>query len=167
MTWMLRLYPRGWRRRYGSEVMALVASEPRSFRLFLDLLAGAIDARLNPQWIPATTSTATKGNDPMISIRRLCASSGFSPADRKRSSAWLIGGSLGLVLLSLVLKLGFDLTVVSQALLFGAFPMGLILSGWDTFLKPYPQPVRWILFAGALTGMLLFMLAVTWLANRY
>jgi hypothetical protein len=54
MTWMLRLYPRDWRRRYGDEVAMLVASEPRSFRLFLDLLAGAIDARLNPQWTPSS-----------------------------------------------------------------------------------------------------------------
>lgn len=167
MTWMLRLYPRGWRRRYGGEVTALVASEPRSFRLFLDLLAGAIDARLNPQWTPADTPAGTKGNDPMISIRRLCATSGFPPADRKRSSAWLIGGSLGFVLLSLVLELGFDLTVVSQAFLFGAFPLALILSGWDTFLKPYPQPVRWILFGVALAAMFLFMLAVTWFASRF
>ena len=40
MTWMLRLYPRLWRRRYGDEVALLLASEPRSFRLFLDLFAG-------------------------------------------------------------------------------------------------------------------------------
>jgi hypothetical protein len=49
MTWLLRLYPREWRRRYGAELEELVASQPRSLQLVIDLLGGAVDARLKPQ----------------------------------------------------------------------------------------------------------------------
>jgi hypothetical protein len=28
MTWMLKLYPRTWRQRYGAELEELVASQP-------------------------------------------------------------------------------------------------------------------------------------------
>lgn len=162
MTWMLRLYPRGWRRRYGGEVAALVASEERSFRLFLDLLAGAIDARLNPQWTPGPSPP--EGEDAMPRIRRLCAITGFSPAEKRRSGAWLIGSSLGFVLLGLALQFFLDKTVLGQTLIYGSFPMALILSSRSTYLKAYSPPVRWILLVGAVAGMFAFFLAVTYFA---
>jgi TonB family protein len=56
MRWWLRLYPRAWRERYRDEVAALLASEKPTLRVALDLIFGAVDARLNPQWIPALLS---------------------------------------------------------------------------------------------------------------
>ena len=162
MSWMLRLYPRGWRQRYGDEVAMLIAADRPSFRLFLDLLAGALDARLNPQWIP--TASTTKGNDAMSSIRRLCARSGFSKEEQLRSAVWMLGASLGFVLIGQVLqRLGQPL--LSQAILYAAFPVAVILSSWGTYLRDYSQPVRWILLIGASVGMFLFMLGVTYFAN--
>ena len=49
MTWLLRLYPREWRRRYGAEIEEVVTSHPKSLQLFIDLLGGAVDAHLKPQ----------------------------------------------------------------------------------------------------------------------
>ena len=49
MTWWLKLYPRAWRQRYGAELADLVASQPRSVQLAIDVLGGAIDAHLKPQ----------------------------------------------------------------------------------------------------------------------
>jgi hypothetical protein len=46
---ILRCYPRAWRERYGDELADLLAREPRSPRLALDLALGAIDAHLHPQ----------------------------------------------------------------------------------------------------------------------
>ena len=51
MKWLLRLYPQAWRQRYGEEVAALLVSEPQTLRVALDLVAGAIDSWINPQWI--------------------------------------------------------------------------------------------------------------------
>jgi len=46
---ILRCYPRAWRERYGNELAELIAREPRSPRLALDLALGALDAHLHPQ----------------------------------------------------------------------------------------------------------------------
>lgn len=165
MTWMLRLYPRGWRRRYGGEVEMLVASEDRTLRLFLDLLAGAIDARLNPQRTPEPAPE--KGSEEMSGIRRLCASGGFTRREQVHSAAWMLGATAGLVLLALGLERFFELTVLSQAVLYAALPVAFILSSRGTYLKAYSAPVRRVLLVGGVVGMFLFMLAVTWFADRF
>lgn len=46
---LLRLYPAGWRARYGDEFGELMAARPPSARDRLDILFGALDARLHPQ----------------------------------------------------------------------------------------------------------------------
>ena len=49
MSALVRLYPAAWRARYGAEFEALLADRPPSRRDLLDILLGAIDARLSPQ----------------------------------------------------------------------------------------------------------------------
>ena len=46
---LLRLYPAAWRERYGDEFAELLASRPPKLRDRVDIVAGAIDARLHPQ----------------------------------------------------------------------------------------------------------------------
>ncbi len=45
--WILRLYPRAWRLRYGDEMAALLEERPATFATYLDLFLGALDASLN------------------------------------------------------------------------------------------------------------------------
>ena len=66
MTWLIRLYPPAWRRRYGRELAELLAAQPRSFRTAVDLVAGAVDAWLNPQSSTAVTTTDAKGAGAML-----------------------------------------------------------------------------------------------------
>jgi len=47
---LIRLYPRAWRRRYGSEVLVHYGCGRLGVRDTLDLLGGALDAHLHPQW---------------------------------------------------------------------------------------------------------------------
>lgn len=47
---LLLLYPRDWRRRYGREMRALLSQTRLGPRETLDLVRGALDAHLNPQW---------------------------------------------------------------------------------------------------------------------
>jgi hypothetical protein len=49
LGWLLRLYPRAWRRRYADEFADLLAAERPTPRLVLDLALGALDAHLCPQ----------------------------------------------------------------------------------------------------------------------
>jgi hypothetical protein len=46
---LLRFYPAAWRARYGDEFEELLASRPPGLRDRVDILFGAVDARINPQ----------------------------------------------------------------------------------------------------------------------
>lgn len=162
MSWLLRLYPRAWRERYGEEVEDLVRSQPRSFRLFVDLVAGAVDARMNTHLLSA--ATAPGGNPDMSTILRLCSSPRFTSEEMRASAAWMIGGSLGIAALGVIVQLVWRQNVLSQTLIYASYPLALVLAGQPTYLKPYPRAVRWALTALVFTGMFLFFLAVTWLA---
>jgi hypothetical protein len=56
MSVLLRLYPRAWRERYGDEIAALLEERPASMLDHLDLIRGALDARLHPQVAGAATT---------------------------------------------------------------------------------------------------------------
>jgi len=47
--WILRLYPRAWRERYGEEVDALLASYPATWRILIDLLIGVAHEWVAPK----------------------------------------------------------------------------------------------------------------------
>lgn len=49
MSALVRLYPAAWRARYGPEFEVLLADRPPSARDLIDILLGAVDARLSPQ----------------------------------------------------------------------------------------------------------------------
>lgn len=80
MSWWLRLYPKAWRERYRDEFAEVLASEARGPKVWIDLVAGAMDARLNPQWIPAL---CTPGGDGAMHSTAL--SDGFLPLDTANS----------------------------------------------------------------------------------
>jgi len=46
---LIRLYPAAWRARYGAEFEALLADRPATVRDRVDIVLGALDARLSPQ----------------------------------------------------------------------------------------------------------------------
>jgi hypothetical protein len=50
MRFPLRLYPVAWRERYGEEFAALLEDQPLTPRVALDVLLGALDARLVALW---------------------------------------------------------------------------------------------------------------------
>jgi hypothetical protein len=52
MNQLLALYPRAWRRRYEEEFRELLAARPPTLRDRLDIVLGAVDARLHPQLAP-------------------------------------------------------------------------------------------------------------------
>ncbi len=58
MSFLLRLYPRAWRERYGDELAALLADRPATMLDRMDLVRGALDARLHPQLPGSSVSPA-------------------------------------------------------------------------------------------------------------
>ena len=57
MTALVRLYPRAWRDRYEAEFLALLEARPPTPRDRLDLVRGAVDARLHPE-VPGSGARA-------------------------------------------------------------------------------------------------------------
>ena len=49
MTALVRIYPRAWRDRYEDEFLGVLAEAPPSFLDRIDILLGAMDARLHPE----------------------------------------------------------------------------------------------------------------------
>ena len=102
MTWLIRLYPPAWRRRYGRELAELLAAQPMSFRTAVDLVAGAVDAWLNPQSSTAVTATDAKGAGAMVPKMLKLRCAGYGPtvtaADSRKAAAVTIGGTLALAL---------------------------------------------------------------------
>ena len=105
MTWLLVLYPPRWRRRYGDELRALIGSQPFSLHAVIDLIAGAIDAWLEPQEISMQPDGRQEGVT-MIGILKLgCAGSGerVTRKDAWKSAAVMLGGTLLLTALWMAL----------------------------------------------------------------
>ena len=97
MTWLLRLYPPRWRRRYGSEIAAVIAAQPFSIGAAFDLVAGAVDAWLHPQLVPPALPE-TKGDVTMIARLMQLKCAGYGPnvtaSDKTKSAAVNVGGTL-------------------------------------------------------------------------
>jgi hypothetical protein len=135
----------------------MLAAEPLTLRTATDLVAGAIDARLNPHWMRGPAPALAKGTT-MTTRPFRCAPVGVTATDQWRSAAWMIGGSLAFVLASFLANVASDDSRLSEALLLAAFPASLMMSSECTYLKPYSRAVRITLaFGGAL-----FIVLVTW-----
>ena len=154
---LMRLYPKAWRQRYGPEMRELLAAEKPSLRTYADLIAGAIDARLNPQSQAPLPAGATKGAEKMTRAFK-CAPAGVTMADQWRSAAWMVGGSLTLTAFGIWLKMQIGANALSEGLMYSAFPAALMLSSECTYLKRYSPTARRIMAVG---GALLVVL-VTW-----
>jgi hypothetical protein len=85
---MLRLYPRRWRARYGAELADLFAPSPLSMSLIIDLVAGAIDARLHPEFAAAPATPAREGEALMVGKLMKLRCTGYN-AHVTRRDAWL------------------------------------------------------------------------------
>lgn len=97
MTWLLRLYPPRWRRRYGAELAELIAAQPFSFGAAADLVAGAVDAWLHPE-LASAAMPDSKGDITMIArlMHLKCAGHGIdvSARDKTTSLVVMLGGTV-------------------------------------------------------------------------
>lgn len=152
---LLRLYPREWRRRYGDEMRELLAEQRLSFRTIADLVAGAIDARINPQL--RAEPGQHQGVASMIKST-VCNPAGLSVQDQWRSAGWMVGGSLLLVLAGYLLKQQIGPNSLSEGLVYAAFPAALMLSNECTYFKRYSKPARMTMSVGGA----LFIIAIVW-----
>lgn len=157
MSWLLNLYPPAWQRRFRDEVQAhLDEAGPMGIRTALDLIAGAIDAQLNQDWIPNPTPG---GEHDMITASR-CRTADVSIADALRSAGWMIGVCLVLTVIATTLDKLLGDHILIEALLYSAFFIAFTVSSRNTYLRPYSRTARNVIIGVSTIGWYVFFLAV-------
>ena len=140
MTWLLSLYPPSWRRRYGDELRVLIGSQPFSLHAAIDLLAGAVDAWLEPQNIPVAPGATRQEGVTMIgtTMKLGCTTARPSREDAWKSLAVNLGGTLLLTALWMWMRLFLPLENHSYLDSFSAM----------AFLVPYLFSLRYTSLKG-------------------
>jgi hypothetical protein len=161
---LLRLYPPSWRRRYGDEMEDLLAHQPITVRTAVDLLAGAIDAHLNPQRRTENSESTHEGV--RVMTKAWTCSSAIAPKDARRSAAWMVGGSLGLIAFAIALQLQIGRNALSESLVYSAFPASLMLSTECTYLKRYSGAARTLIAVGGAALVVLVLWGAVAIAYR-
>ena len=169
--WLLNLYPRAWRRRYGDEVAEMLAGRAFSLRTSVDLIAGAIDVWLHPSETLAAARMAQskeEDNSMLNRIARLeCSlSADVSTEDQRKSAGVMIGGTIVLTLAWMALRrqLGDNPYVDSLSVM--PFLIPFLLSMRYTYLKGRPASVQAVFIAGLSVLLTAFMLAAGWVAGK-
>lgn len=87
MSALVRLYPRPWRERYETEFLAVLASRPPSIGDRVDIVRGAVDARLHPE-LPGNTAGSHR----------------LTPPERIAAASSLAAGALWLAWFGLIVR---------------------------------------------------------------
>jgi hypothetical protein len=158
MKALIRLYPRGWRARYGDEMAQLVADQPVTIRLAFDLIAGAIDARLHPQFT-AISADAPAGKGAVVAnLLTACRPHEITPAEYRRSAVWMLGLTMVLAGVYLALKRAFGDNPLIDAFGVSTFPVAVLASSWETYFKRYSRAARVAIIGGL--GALVFVISL-------
>lgn len=120
---LLGLYPAVWRSRYGDEFAELLAARPPNLRDRLDIVRGAIDARIRPQVFEAAARErrVTIG-DRVLALAAVAVGASFSTWAGiivVLSPRWGEGGTVGNDLLALSYGVGQLGAVIAVAVLLG------------------------------------------------
>jgi hypothetical protein len=171
MTWLLALYPPRWRRRYGGELRALIGSQPFSLHAAIDLVAGAIDAWLEPQKIPMQPAPAggEEGVTMIGTMMKLgCAGSGgrISREDAWKSAAVSLGGTLLLTALWMALHIRLGDRTYVNAFSAMAFLVPYLFSLRYTSLKGRSLRTQSIFIGGMILLLTLILGTAGWVASK-
>jgi hypothetical protein len=165
VTWLIRLYPPAWRRRYGRELADLLATQPASFGTAIDLVAGAVDAWLNPQSSTAAVAADAKGAGPMIP-RMLKHRSDIATADSLKAAAVTLGGTLAIVLAVTWAMAHYGKNDYLEALLAVCWVFPVVFSERYTYLKGRPAGVQAVVIGGVSAIAMGIVLGAVWLNNN-
>jgi hypothetical protein len=175
VTWLLRLYPPPWRRRYGGEVAEMLAGRGFSLRIAIDLVAGAIDVWLHPAVTLAAAAAADtkhEGTEEKTMLNRImrleCA--GYGPnvtrADQWKAAGVSVGGTLVLTLIWIAARVRIDNKNYIDALSVMLYTVPFLFSMRYTTLKDRPASVQAVFIGGFTLLLTVFMLGIGWLASQ-
>ena len=138
MRALLRLYPRAWRDLYGEEFAGILAAQRMSPRLLLDIIGGAIDARMEPQ------VRANKGDVMAMSLLKRCAAGGPQLTKREElaGAGAMIGASIVFAGLSVLAKFVYRDSELAEMIGVMAFPAALVVTMPFTYLKGHSRTTK-------------------------
>jgi hypothetical protein len=184
MNWMLQLYPARWRERYGEEFSAVLEGQRASVGLVLDVLAGAIDARLYPQspqqmhpqtqtqndsQVQNSDAKQSKGEETMtLAMFERCAAGGpkLSPNERRIAFRLSIGSALVIAVLYLVLTKIYREAPAVQAVFWTSVFFPNFIYQQMVYLKKRLWLTQALVLGSGLSAMYLFMLTVFIVASK-
>lgn len=171
MTWLLRLYPAPWRRRYGGEVAEMLADRGFSLRIAIDLVAGAIDVWLHPSATLAAAGVAdSHAGEKKTMLNRIarfdCVGPDVTRADQWKATIVAVGGTLVLSLawMAVHLRIGDNPYIDSLSLMTFIVPM--MYSMRYTYLKSRSAGVQAVFVGGFSLLIAALMLGAGWIASR-
>lgn len=171
MTWILKLYPPRWRRRYGEELRSLVGAQRFSIGNTIDLIAGAIDAWIHPQMTAAVQPAAAEGEKTMLAKTMKLRCAGYGPhvtkADAWKSAAVMLGVTAVLTIAWVWLRVRIDDDPYVDA--FSLMPLfaGLLMSMRYTYLKGRSGAAQAIFIGGTLAMVALIFGLAGWIAASF
>ena len=169
MTWLLALYPPRWRRRYGDELRALIGSQPFSLHAAIDLIAGAIDAWIEPQQISMQTDAGQEGGTMIGTMMKPgCAGSGerVTREDTRKSVTVMLVGTLLLTALWMVMHIRLGDRTYVDAFSAMAFLVPYVFSLRYTSLKGRSLPTQSIFIGGMILVLALILGTAGWIASK-
>ena len=171
MTWLLTLYPPRWRRRYGKEFVALIASQRFSFVTVLDIIGGAIDAWTQPQsHLAARAAAQSEGDTIMLArlMRLRCAGHGAKPttADAVKGAGVILAGTALSVLVARWMQRQSVDPAYTQTLMSSGWLIAFVVSMPYTTLKGWPGRTQAIFIGVLLTLLLSLLCGAAWLTAR-
>jgi hypothetical protein len=172
---LLRLYPKAWRARYGAEFAEILEEQPASLGLVMDVIAGAVDARLSPQPHTSpqakTRSMPTTGEGETMTTESLMARCRAGGPNFSRRDGMFAG--VGMLVASVIgatayiwLSYRYHHVPAVDALGYTTFPAIMLVYAQMAYLRSRPAVTQAVLIAGGLGAMYAFMWIVCEIASR-
>jgi hypothetical protein len=167
VTWLLKLYPPRWRRRYGEEFLALIVPQRFSIGTAIDIIGGAIDAWTQPQsHLSPRERSNPEGETIMLAkvMRLRCAGYGtkVTPIDGLKGAGVVIGGTLLMVLISTWMRQNSLGDSYASALMANGWLFAFIVSMRYTTLKGSPGRTQAIFMGGLIFAIAILTLFAGW-----
>jgi hypothetical protein len=157
MSWLVRLYPKAWRERYGEEFSEVLAGQHASVGMIVDVLGGALDARLHPQ--VHVRSTAGKEDAMTADMMKRCALGG--PKVSKREMLWgsvaLAVAYLAMTAVYVALRKVFHGVPAVEALGYTLFPVPMLVFLQMAYLRRRSLAAQ-VLFLGGIIGLIYLLM---------
>ena len=151
----------------------MLAGQPASVGLVLDVFTGAIDAHLHPQIQQSQSeqisSKSTPGEDTMtIAMLKRCAAGGpkLSPGERRIAFRLSIVSALVIAVLYLVLTKIYREAPAAQAVYWTSIFFPNFIYQQTVYLKRRLWLTQAVVLGAGLSGMYLFMLTVCVVASK-